>query len=475
MAVTLTGSGGLFTRLGYWFGLAKKRYTALTAAYPTAATTTSGIRTVYSAVGANAGNFPLAHRTMGAASDEDVMARASVAEFENIRRAASRLLIDTVDADTPLPAKTEAEAIRELAKQMVASSDSVNATTYTVGAASYAGSNIGEFSVFVETEATQIIKDSVTFASKLTDFPAIRPETLYLTCEKDSRNGGVRPGSEVFRLKGDRAWPNLDRRWRGGSGTDTTITATSAAVDGSMTPGQNILTNSNFEIISSNVPVKWALSVGAAGTNLTSTSTAYRGSTALSVVGDAGATLTKLRQLVADSTGTVARIKPDTLYLLAFAVRDDGTAPAAGVLRVAVEDGSGSVIGSMSKSVTLSTVGSTYAVQSLMVVSPINIPDTVYVTVSLTTALTNGRAVYVDEVVLTEMPRIAKGGPGVCVYPGDTDARYGDTASVAISYSNTGEFNLWFDRFFDLYNQGLALPANDAAGETVSDSLIVEP
>jgi hypothetical protein len=452
MAVTLTGSGGLFTRLGYWFGLAKTRRTAVIASYPTAATSTAGIRTVYSAIGANAGNFPLAHRTMGAAGSEDTMADFSLSEFRAIQSAASRLLIDTMDADTPLPERTEQEAIRELAKQMVTASASINATTYTVGSPSYGSVNVGTFSAFVDTEAPKIIKDSVTFTNKLTDWPAIRPETLNFVCEKDSRNGGVRPGSEVFRVRGDRAWPNLDRRWRGGSGTNMTITATSAAIDSDQTPGQNILANSNFEIFASNTPV-------------------FRGSSAISFVGD-GATLTKIRQLTNDSTGTTVRLKPDTLYLIAFAVRDDGTAPAAGVLRVAFEDNSGSVIGSMSQSVTLSTVGSAYAVQSLMVISPINIPDTVYCTIALTTALTNTRAVYVDELVVTEMPRTAKGGPGICIYPGTTDARYGDIASVAISYANQGEFNLEFDRFFDLYNRGLALPSNDAGAETISDSLI---
>lgn len=474
MAVTLTGSGGLFTRLGYWFGLAKKRYTALTSAYPTAATSTAGIRTVYSAVGANAGNFPLAHRTLGVAGNEDTMADASLAEMRAIQQAASRLLIETMDADTPLPAKTEEEAVRELAKQMVAASASVNATTYTVGAASYGSVNVGAFTLVVDTEAPQIIKDSVTFGTKLVDWPAIRPETLNFVCELDSRNHGVRPGSEVFRCTGDRSWPNLDRRWRGGSGTKMAITATSAAIDASMIPGQNALANSNFEVVASNVPVRWALSVGSAPTNLTTTATAYRGASALSFVGD-GSTLTKLRQLMNDPSGTVARIKPDTLYMIAFAIRDDGTAPAAGVLRVAIEDGSGNVLGSMSKSVTLSTVGSAYAVQTLTVISPINIPDTVYATISLTTALTNTRAVYVDEVVVTEMPRPAKGGPGICVYPGSTDARYGDIGSVAITYANTGEFNLWLDRFFDFYGRGLALPSNDAGGETISDTLIVEP
>lgn len=475
MAVTLTGSGGLFTRLGGIIGLIKKRRTAAIAAYPTSATSTAGSRTVYALVTANAGNFPLAHRTLGAAGSEDFLAGASAAEYQALRTAASSLLIDTMDADTPLPARTEVEALRELAKQMVAASASVNATTYTVGSPSYGSGNVGAFTCVVSTEATKIIKDRVTFGTKLTDFPCIRPETLSFTCVKDTRNAGAQSGSEVFRVTGERAWPNLDRRWRGGSGTDMMVTMSSANVDGSFIPGQNILTNSDFEVASSNVPVNWALSVGSAPGNLTTTATAYRGSAAVSMVGD-GSTLTKLRQITNDTSGTIGRIKPDTLYLIAMAVRDDGTAPGAGVVRLALEDGSGNTLGTnMSVSANITSIGSTYTIVATKVVSPIDIPSTVYATLTQTTAISAGRAAYVDECIICEMPRPAKGGPGICIIPGPTDARYGDTATVGITHLNTGEFNLELDRLFDLYSNGIALPANDAGSETVADSLIIDP
>jgi hypothetical protein len=252
------------------------------------------------------------------------------------------------------------------------------------------------------------------------------------------------------------------------------ITTTCASVDGSGIPGQNILTHSDFETFSSNVPVNWTLQTGTAPTHLKSTTTAFRGSTALEFVGD-GATLTHVRQTLNSATGTRGRILPDTVYLIAFAIRHDGTPPAGGILRVSLNDGS-SVLGSnMSKSVTLSGLSSSYAYQTVLVTSPINIPSTVYVSVELTTALTNTRSVYVDELVVTPVPRAAKGGPGIYALPGATDWRFGDTATIAVTYSNSGEFNLELDRFFDFHGRGLALPAVGGGAETIADSLIVDP
>lgn len=473
MSVTLTGAGGLFTRLGYLFGLAKKIRTHQQAIAPTASTTTTGIRSVYDVFNSSAGTRPKAAAYISPIADEFGFADVNRPQLLRIRKAATETLIGMVNDDSATPVRTITEAVKELASQMVGASASVEATTYTVGASSYGGGNIGTGAVGLSCEATKIIKDSVTFGSKLSDFPAIRPETLRFSVIKDTRNSSVNAGSEVWRVQGTRAYDNLDWRWRAGSGYDVNITTTCASVDASNIPGQNILTHSDFEAFSSNVPVQWSMVVGTAPTNLKSTTTAYRGSTALEFVGD-GSTLTHVRQTLNAATGSLGKILPDTVYLIAFAIRHDGVAPAAGVLRVSINDGS-SVLGSMSKSVTLSGLSSSYAYQTLVVTSPVNITSPVYCSVELTTALTNSRSVYVDELVVTPLPRPALGGPVLYALPGATDWRYGDTATIAVSYNNSGDWNLELDRFFDFHRLGLALPAVGGGAETIADSLIVDP
>jgi hypothetical protein len=472
MAVTLTGTGGLFTRLGKLFGLAKTIRTHQRAIAPTAATATDGVRAIFSAYASTAGTLPMATDLVRALTDEDMLANASTGALVMLRTAAERTLIEMVDADTELPRKTVEEAVRELAKQMVASSDSVVQTTYTVGSPSYGSANVGNARIIVSTEACKIIKDGVTFSTKLLDYPCIRAETLTFNCMRDSRAASLTRGEEVWHITGERSYPNLDRRWRTGSGTSMMLPGSTAAHDAGGGPAMNVLTNSDFEVWESNLPVQFTLTTGTAGTHVASTSTAMRGNYALRLLGD-GSTLTTLRQRFTSSDGTHGRIMPDTLYLISLWVRHDGTAPAAGVLQVACVDGSGSTLGSsMFCSVTLTGVSSTYAHFSASMVSPIDVPSTAYLQIKLTTALSNGREVYVDEVMLLPMARLAAGGPAVAIVAGSTDSVRGDLATVAISTSTSGEFNLEFDRMFGLYESGLALPASASTSATISDTLV---
>jgi hypothetical protein len=473
MAITLTGTGGLFTRLGKLFGLAKTIRQHQQAIAPTSMTATSGVRAIYSAFASTTGTLPMATDLVAAIGSEDQLAAASGSALSSIRAAAHRTLIEMVDADVKLPEKTVDEALKELAVQMIGSSASIARTTYTVGSPSYSARNQGDAVVIVSTEATKVIRDRVVFSSKLLDFPAIRPETITLNCVADARMSGISAGSETWEVLGERAYPNLDRRWRSGSGAMMRITQTSASIDGGASPGRNILRNSDFEEWDANgyLPDGWAVSTGTAGTHFAKISIARRGSLALMIAGD-GSTLAKIRQRLNSVTGTIGRLRPDTLYCLAFSIRHDGTAPAAGVLKVAVQNSAGSDQGSMYKSVTLSALSSSYALQTLAVMSPVDLASDLYLAIELTTALSNGRNIYLDDLTISEMPRLARGGPGVAIIEGTIDSIRGDLATIAISLNESGEFNLELDRHFNLYESGLALPSAASTSATINDSLI---
>jgi hypothetical protein len=77
MAVTLTGTGGLFTRLGKLFGLAKTIRQHQQAIAPTAATSTSGVRTIYSVYASTTGTLPMATDLVSMVTNEDMIASAS--------------------------------------------------------------------------------------------------------------------------------------------------------------------------------------------------------------------------------------------------------------------------------------------------------------------------------------------------------------------------------------------------------------
>lgn len=474
MSLTYFGTGGLFTRLGSLFGLAKKIRLFQIALVPTANVTTTGIRTTYANFAAGSGNIPQGSALIQPIADEERMAAVPRVSLEDIRRCVHATIIETVNANSAIPIKTLPEALVELGVQMDTDAQRIEQTLFTIGAAAYGAQNVGTGAVVLSAECRELIGDRVNFTTKLTDFPCIRPETVRITCVQDSRAGAIRSGSELFRIQGQRAYDNLDRRWPGGSGHDYVQAATSADIDASEAPGQNILTHSDFDDWSSNSPVNWTQNVGTPGTDAKATTTSMRGANALEIVGD-GATLTSLRQQLRTSAGTLAGLKPDTLYCISFWVRHGGVQPAAGVLAVRLYDGS-STLGSMTKSVTCSTITASYVQYTLQVMSPINVPSTVYCQVYLTTAVTNTRSVYVDELTISEMPRPAKGAWGLLVFPGGTDWHVGDSSTVALSFNVSGDLYLEMDRFCDLYNLGLAFPSTAVATPPeILDSLIVDP
>lgn len=472
MAVTLTGTGGLFTRLGKLFGLAKTIRQHQQAIAPTAATSTSGVRTIYSVYASTTGTLPMATDLVAAVTNEEAIAAPANGTLLSIQEAAARTLIEMVDADTKLPSKTVPEAMRELAFQMNRDSQKVAISTFTVGSASYNGANTGNAVVVVSLEAPKIIKNNVVFSSKLTDQPYTRAETLTFSCVEDSKTSITRRGSEVWHVTGDRAYPNVDRRWRAGSGTSMHVTATNGDQDAGRMPGMNILTNSDFEVFSGNVPVNWTLETGTGGTHVTSSTTAQRGVTSLKIMGD-GSNLTRLTQRTNFGTGTFGRLKGDTLYLISAWVRaDGGAAPLAGQLRISFRDGSDTVLTGMTFTIDLTLLTTSFARHGIAVVSPVSIPDATYMVIELTTAITNGQAILLDEVTVCEMTRLAAGGPGVAIVAGSTDSRQGDLATVAISNNSVGEMNLELDRFFSLYELGIFLPSGQGTNITVADSLI---
>jgi hypothetical protein len=472
MAVTLTGTGGLFTRLGKLFGLAKTIRQHQQAIAPTAATSTSGVRTIYSVYASTTGTLPMATDLVRAISDEDVVADASVTTLAGIKSAAERTLVEMVDADTRLPEKTVPEAMRELAFQMNRDTQKVALTDFTVGSTSYNAANTGNAVVVVSVEAPKIIKDNVVFASKIASQPYVRAETLTFSCSQDTKVAGVSSGSERWMVTGDRSFPNLDRRWRAGSGTAMMLTATSGDQDGGGAPGMNILTNGDFEVFESDVPINWTLATGTANTHVQKSTTAQRGTGALKIIGD-GSNLTRLTQRLNFGTGTYGKLKGDTLYLISCWVRaDGGAAPLAGVLRVSFRDGTDTVLTGMTFNVDLTAITLSYVRYDKAVVSPVNIPDEAYMVVELTTAITSTQAVLVDEVTVCEMQRLAPGGPGVAIVAGSTDSRRGDLATVAISNNTVGEMNLELDRMFGLYESGIFLPSGQGTNITVADSLI---
>lgn len=393
---------------------------------------------------------------------------------------ATKTLVEMMDADTTLPNRGVGPAIEELIRQLATASQTVDrpSSGYVTLPASNkgtaGGSNVGTGIMLLSDMAP--LRNLST--SEVFDFPSIRSETVRATCIRDSTSTNVQAGSEVFRIEGQRSVPRLDDEWPKGSGTRGTITAASARVDGGRTPSVNVCTNSDFEDFTSNAPDNWTIVTGTAGTHIDDTTTAYTGSKALAFIGD-GSTNPNIKQGLNTTTGTVGRINPDRPYTITAAVRYATAAPTSSLV-ISVRTSGGtilhdSVIGrAMQLTVTSASMTTSYQLFSAVVFSPVSIPKGCVIDLRFSGNQANTSQVYVDELVIAEMPRLQAGGLGYQIVRGGTDFAIEDTFTASVTNNCTagdGEIALEFDRFFDMASLGLVLPSDTSP--TIADATYI--
>jgi hypothetical protein len=453
MAITLTGTGGLFTRLGLIFGMVEDFNTYRGTTIPTKFTT---LQDQY------------------LASDQDVVDGLYSAlsswqiTFTNInsyfKSIASKTVIEMVNDDALTPSNTSLQsALTYLINQMKAASQSVEVCTVSV-TPSAAVSNSGNGFAVATTVNGQGTSLMMPFR-----------ENLAGVVTRDAQTGGSTAGREAFTfLGGYSVADTLSWQYPAGSGISLSLAAVGPTpYQGS---GNNtFLTNGDFEGWSIvNVPNNWTILVGTPGsTILNSKTTFYDGINSLSFAGN-GSELTAVSQAFNSATGTRTPILPLDVLLFNAYIRVDST-PAAGVLRFALTDGSGTVIlgadgNPASVSKTLSSVSTTWVPVSGFFRTPKALPSTCQLTIGLTTALSAGQTVYVDRVVLAEPYAMYPGGPLVGVVSGDVNLINGDALNVAVANDYGGKFQGYFDRFFGMRAMGLQLPASSSP--TIPDSLI---
>lgn len=460
MALTYTGTDGLFNRLGalvYFMDQVRAHQVNLKALL-------ANVQAEYSSTDA----------WMIDVLSGNIEARISEAGnvLNDVRAAAERTILEMCFAEATDPAATNTmvrkdirDALVWLIRQMDADSQSIDGTTITKSSLSVGASNSGNGKFYYLFEAPNILLGSTA------DWPNIRTEVLEARCVQDAVSGAVSRGSEIFEIRGQPAYTGLDYRFPGGSGTLMRMATACASVDNG-TPGQNILHNTDFEDQTSNLADRFTVVSGTAGTEFLTETTAanvFRGSSAIKLA-VTGSTF-NIRQRLADFDGTLGRLTPDRPYLMAVAIKKD--AGATGTLRISVKDSSGNILDSgafaFSQSIASTTTG--YLIYANQIRSPRVIPSEIYFHIETTTAIATA-ACYIDEVILAEMMPIAAGGPALAIVAGSTNWAADDNARYTFTNNDEGKFAAAFDRFFDMYGKGLSLPANYAGAETISDTLI---
>lgn len=194
---------------------------------------------------------------------------------------------------------------------------------------------------------------------------------------------------------------------------------------------------------------------------VTGTAQVFAGSYALEFVGD-GATLNTMQQ-------QITNLSPSTAYAVSLWGICDA-AIAAGVIVVDLVDGiGGSVIQdvqSVNNSLTFNASSLTTSWQHLSALqaaecafrTPAVLPPLVYLRIRLTTALTNTKNMYLDNVALTPFTELYSGGPSAQIFAGSAPWAAGDTFTLTTTNDRAGVVREYSNRNFLLDAKELLFP-----------------
>ena len=263
MALTLTGSGGVFTRLGKIFGMMSDVRTHM-----------SDIETEIADVqGAYAAADSWMVASLVAAKEARIAQAGGV--MNDLRSIAIDTLVEMCWADSQagvsgiLPRKDLESALLYLIRDMDTAVASVNLNTSSVGSPALGAGNTGTGKLVVSVEPTNLPTPNVATMSN------VRNEKLEVRCIQDAQGQAILKGAETFEIRGLAAYDNLDRRFPAGSGVRQSISCVSAAIDAGGV-GQNMLRNTDFEnFTTANVADYWTTVTGTAGTHFGQETTTF--------------------------------------------------------------------------------------------------------------------------------------------------------------------------------------------------------
>lgn len=465
MTIPLTGTDGLFTRLGRIAGCLRNLNGFLGSTPPVTATQWGTGGPEVRALGTNVDNIHAQFQSTNQHLVDGLYVRASAfranaSTFRSYLRTLARdVAVQMADDDVVLTSRTIGAAIRELVRQMESGGHSVAEPAVSITGITAGDGNNGDGACVASVVGPDGQTRHYVFA-----------ETLDLVCVASSQEG-TPEGREVFQLSGDRAEADpLSHEWPRGSGALVTISVCDPAEDA----GTNLLTNGDFESFTSNVPHQFAVLAGSAGTDIFETSIAYRGVKGLEFRGTGGAPLSSIAQTFSDgANGTSGELAPLTVY--AFNVQLRKSATATGTLAIDLVDGDDSVINDAAGAPNtltkdISTLTTSYAAFSGFFRTPAALPSVVKLRIRLSGALNSGQSVYIDDAALCQAVEAYPGGPYVAIFRGSQKFIKNDAFAIDVQNNYAGVWQQTFERLFGMRSMGLQLPTSSTP--TVPESLI---
>jgi hypothetical protein len=144
--------------------------------------------------------------------------------------------------------------------------------------------------------------------------------------------------------------------------------------------------------------------------------------------------------------------------------------PAGGVITIDLVDGiGGSVINDDAATantftVTASGLTTSFVAKTGVFRTPATMPAQVYLRIRLSTPVSNGTSVFVDEVQLRTMDECYTDGPSVAIFEGATGWMENDIATLTVTNSRNGTFHEYLDRILGLREARLQFPVINPTG-----------
>lgn len=454
MAITFSGTGGYYTRIGRFgkvvndvistISTFNTDMSSLIAQYVGSPEIYNGVQGIFDSSKTGLSNLPV-----------------------QLSNYAAQTVLEMVFLDKPGESYSLQEALIEANRQAIAGSVTVQKCT-AASSVAVLSNNYGNGVGAVTIKRTDGI-----------DGELIYPEVSFIKCISDSQTGGTALGKEVFQYFGSIAPPRgpFSEDYPKGFGSQTRIQCSSANYNQSTTT--NLLRNSNFENWTSTALDYWTAETGAYGTDIVKeSSVVYMGTNAIEFP-DGGGDFA-ISQTFDSSTGSTQYLQPYTQYAVNLYAYVD-VQPAAGEIAIELTDASGTVIqdesGNDCSTIIDLTVltAATWTSATAFFRTPYALPETCQIRIRRETGISAGTVTYIDQLSMVPATQLYPGGPYMAIFQGSDrwSREDGWTLTCTNNFggsSNQATFQFLFDRLFGIRLFDLQL--NSASSPTIADSLI---
>ena len=467
MAIPLTGTGGLFTRMGKFIYALNSLNAYL------GSSTFAGLTSI--------GQSQTAINNQFLATDQNVIdglynlvaqVRAGQATWETgLQNLAQATVIEMANDDTPLAVQDLPHALNVLIAQMGAATASVNQPTTSAGAPTALQAN-GNANSGNGVMAVSVL----SYNGGTLDY--IFNEKVTAICTQDSQSGTSLRQEQFTLTTPVAAGDILGFQYPLGSGVSQTTTVVDPTENNA---GGNLLTNSDFEtsVNTPNVPDNWTLASGTPGTDILATAasinTGVYGLGCFEFVANSSSS-PAITQAFNSVGGTGAVLAPNTIYPVAIWGQKNGSA-SVGTLAMSLVNSGGTVINDDSGAANTITLAeaSMSSASFTAVTGFFRTPSVlatgykmkVYTSVSL--GGTGGTIYYGGAAMAQGVPLYTQ-GPNVCFFAGPKPFYQPDQFVVQVNNNYGGAVQLGSDKFLNLRTNGFALPSS--VSPTVPDSVV---